>query len=952
MELWPTSLNTALGMPILSSVPIVMLWGVDGIMLYNDAYSVFAGGRHPGLLGMAVREAWPEVLEFNENVMRVVMEGGSTLTYRDQELTLYRHDGRPEQVWIDLGCSPVIGEDGYPAGVCAIVTETSDRVLMERRQAFRLALEETLRDVGDPTAIALVAAEALGEHLSASRVGYAEYDSEDLHVAIEGEWCAQGVPTISGRHLLSSFGDVFVSAYEAGRTVVIDDFRTDPRSMGTSAVEAHDGIEVRAQVVAPLIKDGRLVAMMFVHDSRPRAWSRHEREIIEDVAERTWAAVARARAERNLRQSEARVLLATEAAEIGFWDVDVTLDRLFWPASVKAMFGISADVPVSMEDFYNGLHPDDREAVSATYAAAADSDQRTLYDVEYRTIGREDGVIRWVAAKGRGVFNSNGRCLRVLGTAIDITRRKADEDRLRVLNESLEREIAVALAERKLLADVVDGADAMVMVLDQAFVILAINTATQLELRRVYGMNAKAGDDLLQLLNHRPGQRKHVRATWARALAGEAFLMVTELVDPGGTQRSYEMRFQPLRDAAGKLLGAYQFVYDVTERLSEQARLRETEAALQQAQKMEAVGQLTGGIAHDFNNLLQGVCGSLDLIRRRPEDVERVKRWSEAGLRAAERGTKLTSQLLAFSRAQKLEAKPVIVDDLLINMLELLERTLGPLVTVELDLAGKGALVLSDATQLEMAVLNLAINARDAMAEKGTLCIATRLQQLDGTPELSPGSYVELSVRDTGCGMPLEIASRAFDPFFTTKDVGKGTGLGLSQVYGVARQAGGAATIESRPAVGTTIRVFLRQTDDAHQDDCGHPIDAQSQGVTPASVLVIDDDPVVRRFLVDSLEVLGYRVEEAEDGPTGLEVLEAKAPDVLIVDFAMPGMNGAEVVRLARARRHDLPIVFSTGYSDTAAVESAAGQNVRVLRKPFKVAELQRAVEAALTPAI
>ncbi|HYZ21683.1 MAG TPA: ATP-binding protein [Rhodopila sp.] len=382
--------------------------------------------------------------------------------------------------------------------------------------------------------------------------------------------------------------------------------------------------------------------------------------------------------------------------------------------------------------------------------------------------------------------------------------------------------------------------------------------------------------------------------------------------------------------------------------MAERARI---ETALRQSQKMEAVGQLSGGIAHDFNNLLQGLAGSLDLIRRKPNDSERVRRWAEAGLQAAERGAKLTGQLLAFSRTQRIEAKPVIVSELVSGIQDLLIRTLGPMIRITFELDADRVAVLSDPTQLEMAVLNLAINARDAMPSGGELTIATRLRRITGDPELEPAAYVELSVSDTGIGMSTETAARAFDPFYTTKGVGKGTGLGLSQVYGIARQAGGTARIESRPGQGTTVRVLLRRTDLAIETD-NSPAAVESEVVTPsATVLVIDDDADVRRFLTDSLDALGYRVAAAADGHMGLRALESIAPDVMVVDFAMPGLNGAEVAKAARARLPRLPIIFASGCADTAAIDEVAGPDTPVLRKPFRVDELQVAVAEVLRKA-
>ena len=656
----------------------------------------------------------------------------------------------------------------------------------------------------------------------------------------------------------------------------------------------------------------------------------------------------RKRAEMDLRQSEERLRLATEHAEVGLWDVDEVNGRLHWPPIVKRMFGISPDVPVSMQDYYEGLHPEDHEVTAAAYAAAADPHRRAVYDVEYRTIGKEDGIVRWVAAKGRGVFDADGRCLRVIGTAIDITARKLVEAQLRELNETLERRVGEALAGRRVLAEVVNGTDVFVQVVDMDFTWLAINRAAAAEFARIFGVRRpEAGDNMLTLLEGKPEHQAAVRAVWSRALAGEEFVQTDEFGDPVLDRRYYEMRFRCLRDVQGRIIGAYQFVSDVTERLREQHRLREAEAALAQAQKMEAVGQLTGGIAHDFNNLLQGVAGSLDLIRRGPADQERVQRWAEAGLKAAERGARLTGQLLAFSRAQKIELKPVLLSELVSAFRDMLERTIGPQIKVSLDLQDAGIYVLGDEVQIEMAVLNLALNARDAMPDGGSLWISTRSVTVAGDRELADGAYMELAVRDTGTGMPPEVVARAFDPFFTTKGVGKGTGLGLSQVYGAVRQAGGTVRIETKTGAGTTVRLLLQQTQAAGRSAGLVEADAMRAG-SSARVLVVDDDPDVRHFLGEALEALGFTVTEAEDGYAGLAELERSNPDLMILDFAMPGMNGAEVARRAQAHRPSIRIVFATGYADSEALEAVVSGSLPVLRKPFQIRELEQVLHAAL----
>jgi signal transduction histidine kinase/CheY-like chemotaxis protein len=383
------------------------------------------------------------------------------------------------------------------------------------------------------------------------------------------------------------------------------------------------------------------------------------------------------------------------------------------------------------------------------------------------------------------------------------------------------------------------------------------------------------------------------------------------------------------------------------------ARLREemaarskAEEALRQSQKMEALGQLTGGIAHDFNNLLQVVQGAFELIRRRPDDAAKVAAWSQNGLQAAERGASLTRQLLAFSRSQKLELHAFVVGDLVSDMRDLLVRTLGPDITLDFDLQDGAAPVLSDRTQLELAVLNLAINARDAMPDGGRLTLATRVTRIaPGQSDLEPDDYVELRITDTGGGMLPEVIERAFDPFFTTKGVGKGTGLGLSQVYGVARQAGGAARIASSAGGGTTVTLFLRRSN--------RPAEATPDRSAPQpapaprgehTVLVVDDEAQVRALACETLAMLGYDVLDADSGEAALKILDTTRPDIMLLDYAMPGMSGAELARQARDRWPGLPIVFASGHADTEAVEQALGGQALILRKPFDMESLARAL--------
>jgi len=377
-------------------------------------------------------------------------------------------------------------------------------------------------------------------------------------------------------------------------------------------------------------------------------------------------------------------------------------------------------------------------------------------------------------------------------------------------------------------------------------------------------------------------------------------------------------------------------------RLSEEIGARAAaEEALRQSQKLEALGQLTGGIAHDFNTLLQAIHGAFELILGRSADEKTVRRWARNGLEAAERGASLTRQLLAFSRQQKLEMKPLLVGETIEGMQDLLTRTLGPRVELILDLDNQPRVpVMSDVTQLELALMNLAVNARDAMPEGGRLTVRTRRVELSGDAVLQAGRYLQLQVIDTGEGMPLHVARRAFDPFFTTKAVGKGTGLGLAQVYGVARQAGGDARIASTPHGGTTVTMLFRAAETA-APDAEHETRAslETPGARSACVLLVDDDEAVRQVVRGGLEMRGFRVLEAGSGEAAL-ALAAEHPEIAVIDYAMPGMDGAQTAEQLKRLLPQLPIILASGHSDTASIERALGGQATVLRKPFDIAKL------------
>ncbi|HZU52029.1 MAG TPA: ATP-binding protein [Sphingomicrobium sp.] len=380
---------------------------------------------------------------------------------------------------------------------------------------------------------------------------------------------------------------------------------------------------------------------------------------------------------------------------------------------------------------------------------------------------------------------------------------------------------------------------------------------------------------------------------------------------------------------------------------AEIAEREKAEARLVQAQKMEAVGQLTGGLAHDFNNLLTAVVGSLDLLLRRTDD-ERLRKLARNALQAAERGGQLTAQLLAFSRRQRLTPTALDANEIVSGMGDLLARTIGPHIRIETILDPQLWRALADRTQIEVMILNLALNARDAMPNGGRVTIAT--SNLSSVPpalstELAPGAYVAISVTDTGTGMPPEVLSRAFEPFFTTKETGHGTGLGLSQLYGFAKQSGGTARIDSTPGEGTTVTIFLPRTEE--QAPTQAVLLERTAKREQVSVLLVDDDDGVRDVCTAMLEDMRCKVTAVASGEEALRALEHESFSLLLTDIAMPAMNGVELARRAREMAPAMPVLFATGYADLQVFGEQLSDET-VVRKPYRLSELAARVEATI----
>jgi PAS domain S-box-containing protein len=1056
-ETWPQSLRTVVGLLLSSKFPMFVAWGPDLGFIYNDPYSKILGSKHPSALGQPFPEVWADIWADISPLVDAALRGEAS--YHENLPLLTTRMGREEQAWFSFGYSPIRDESGTVSGMFCVVTETTQAMLDERRQTFRLHLEERLRGVASADEITAIAAEAVGRALDVARVGYGEIDQAEQHVIVARDWSNGRIESVTGRHWLDGFGAPLIAELKAGHTIAVDDVSLDP--MVAESATAFATINTRSVLAVPLVKEGRFTALLFLHHPEPRNWTADEIALVSEVAERTWAAVERARAEASLRRRESRLRAVFDQAAAGLARTDLAGKFLEVNDRYCEIVGRSREdlLALRMQDL---THPEDltsniplfekataggpsfdiekrylkrdgstvwvRNSVSAIRSVEGTVDgvlavcvdltkkreaearlresedqlRRGLaaarmvvwsYDLENELVTRSenadeifgtgscsetftrrmpqedakddrarldaaisgdvpryesefrychpDGRLLWLFNQGQVVRNANGTPTKVHGVCLDVTARKSAELELKVLNETLEQRISNAVAAQR-EADALyrayfeNSPEALFVVAvetDGSFVVEEINPAHEagigLKLEEIRGRRI---DEVLP-----ETAAQQVLATYRHVTETGAIYQYREEYDLNGDPQHWDTSIVPIRDEHGRVVRLIGSSRNVTRQVV-------AEEALRQSQKMEAMGQLTGGVAHDFNNLLTPIVGALDMLQRRGVGGEREQRLIAGAAQSAERARILVQRLLAFARRQPLQPVAVDLPKLVAGMAELISSTTGPQIKVVVDAPQDVPPANADPNQLEMAVLNLAVNARDAMPEGGTLRISVEAATVgrQHRSQLKPGRYLLLSVADTGTGMDEATLARAVEPFFSTKGVGKGTGLGLSMVHGLALQLGGTVTIRSTVGVGTNVELWLPQGEIVSVDR-DVVTTQQTELAGRGMVLLVDDEDAVRLSTADMLIELGYQVAEASSAEEALRLLNRGLnPHLVVTDHLMPGMSGTELARILLSERHGIKVLVISGYAESAGF----APDLPRLAKPFLNSELAASLAA------
>ncbi len=928
--------------------------GIGGFSLDLSSNVLTVSHHFCEIFGLPQREHWtPEDIEclamddpFHRPSHREERNAG-VMTLETEYPIVRPADSRLR--WIARRARYVYDDMGQRIGLLGTVQDVTDRKRGELRQEAVLRLGDQLRALDSASSVYALGTEIMGTTLELVRAVYLQVDTRAGQVKCLNEWrLTDQIRTMSEPFPLSAFGSL-LDELQRGATVVLHDVRADVRTSGGAQEWADFGI--RSALLLPILDQGELVAVVLLHSGYLREWTVSDSAFARHAVDRVYAAIKRLESEATLQETELRLRLSLEAAAIGVWDYRPADDSLFADERLRNLARLPAgEAPLTIEALVQAFDPYEHDALRDVLIAAVHGEHGGQVSFEAKLRGHPL-YARWAQLTGNRLVTDDGS-VRLTGVMRDIT------SDVRAA-ESLREKADLALSQRQILVDILQCTPDLIAAVGPDFRLLTFNPAFRAEYEARLNERPRVGDDLQEnMLRLMPAQAPTMLSLWRRALAGEALSLTQTVSSPtGGEPLTFETRYTPLFDATGAKVGAVHWSRDVTERTQTEKRLIEAEAALRQAQKMEAIGLLTSGIAHDFNNLLHGMVTALSLIKRHvaKNGGGPLERYADMATGAAHRAAALTHRLLAFSRQQPLDPKPVDTNALVASMEELFQRTFGSGIELFVSLAPDLHLTRCDANQLENALLNLVVNARDAMPAGGVLRISTRNATLDAATargDVAPGDYVCLTVADEGVGMTDDVLAHAFDPFFTTKPRGQGTGLGLSMIYGFIKQSGGHIDVDTTPGQGTTFHIYLpRFRGDANAPKEEVPLPAPQIAGNGYVVQVVEDDDVIRSLTVEALEAAGYRVLVAADGLAGLASLRsAPRVDMLITDVGLPGLNGRQLADAARDELAELPVLFMTGYAESSVITpDMLDPGMEMIVKPFAMDRLLQRVGAMIT---
>ena len=946
---WPAPLRTSIGIMLNSRHPMYIAWGPQLAFFHNDSYIPIMGGRYPAKPGVPMAELWAEVWnDIGDLVDRV--RAGESVWREDFPVRLTRN-GHPEEAWFTFSWSPIHDDEGRVGGLLCACMETTREVRNRNRVAVQLDIADRLRHLFDNAPSFMAVMREPGHVYELANAAYRQLVGDR---DIIGKPVREALPELEAQGFFELLDQVYATGEPySGRAVRVMLRR------GPGAVEEERFVDFVFQPIHDA--DGR-TGGIFIDgsDVTDLVWARERSACLVELGDRLRDLNDTA----EIAQTAAELLGRTLGiARAGYGRVDpsgqyVTIERDWTNGTASSISGVHRfrNYGTFADSLRRGeilvisdVTTDPRTADSAD--ALAGLDIAALINVPVIEDGRFAAVLYIHSDERRAWTPREVDLIRdVTDRTWAVAERARSEYSLRRLNRTLEEQVAERTRDRdrmwRLSTDIMLVArfDGTIIALNPAWGTLLGWTEDEL-----------IGTSFLDLVHE-----GDVAAT-----TGEAARLNKGLVTLRFENR-YRHKDGSFRWLSWAAVPDENYIHavgrDITAEREALDALRTAEDALRHAQKMEAVGQLTGGVAHDFNNLLQAILGNLDMLRDKLsrqdtlEGRDDLLRHVRFATQAGDRAAILTQRLLAFARRQPLAPTSLNLNALVGGMQELLQRSVGEAIQVEAILSGGLWRTWADANQVENGLLNLAINARDAMPSGGKLTIETANTHLDNTYVtaefgLTPGEYVVLCVTDTGAGMPPDVLARAFEPFYTTKPIGQGTGLGLSQLYGFARQSGGHAAIYSEEGKGTTVKLYLPRHHEAVQAEPVVPALPEPEPAQEGeTILVLEDEGLVRMLLVQTLERQGYRVIEAHEPQVALDALEKEPKiDLLATDVGLPGMNGRQVAEIARRLKPGIAVLFLTGYAHNAALgDEPLSPRTQVLSKPFNARALLTKIAAML----